>query len=161
MGVAEMSKWNPQSQEVQQELRNIRDYGNLDVYNSRNPCGDSYKSQALRELASNMHLRDKLREAHSEAGSRVDQIESLETEIDILKSRLEADTHFLQSDGFLTQHEIEKMKSTLDSYHERYRRHQEVVLRAAEFESPAYWAAQNVISAIAKTIEEMSPKGNK
>ena len=156
-----MSRWNPQSPEVQQELCNIRDYGNIDVYNSRIPCGDSYKSQALRELASNMHLRDKLREAHSEAGSCVDHIEALEAEIDILKSRLDADTHFLQSDGFLTQHEIEKMKSTLDAYHQRYCQHRDAVLKAAEFESPAYWVAQNVISAIANAIEEMSPKGKK
>lgn len=156
-----MSKWNPQSPEVQQELRNIRDYGNLDAYNSRNPCGDSYKSQALRELASNMHLRDKLRGAHSEASSYVDQIESLETEIDILKSRLEADTHFLQSDGFLTRHEIEKMKSTLDTYRQRYCQHQDAVLKAAEYESPAYWRAQDVISAIANTIEMMSPRKDK
>lgn len=153
-----MSKWNPQLPEVQQELRNIRDYGNLDVYNSRNPCGDSYKSQALRELASNMHLRDKLRDAYSEAGSRADQIESLETEIDILKSRLEADTHFLQSDGFLTQHEIEKMKSTLDAYHQRYGQHRDAVLKAAEHESPAYWRAQDVVAAIANVIEMMSPR---
>ena len=153
-----MSNWSPQSQEVQQELRNIRDYGSLDVFNSRNPSGDSYKSQALRELASNMFLRDKLREADAATSSYVDQIESLEADVDILKSRLEADTHFLQSDGFLSQHEIEKMKSTLDAYHQRYCQHRDAVLKAAEFESPAYWRAQDVIGAIANTIEMMSPR---
>ena len=92
------------------------------------------------------------------ASSRIDQIESLEADIDILKSKLQADTHFLQSDGFLSQHEIEKMKSTLDAYHQRYCQHRDAVLKAAEFESPAYWRAQDVVSAIANTIEMMSPR---
>lgn len=156
-----MAKWNPQSAEVQQELQNIRDYGNLDVLNFRHPCGDSYKSQACRELAANMYLREQIRDLHNEINEHVDRIESLEPEVERLKEQTEAGTCFLQKEGFLSQHEVEKMKSVLDSYYERWQSHKDACLKAAEYESPQYWKAQEVVAAIWNVINEMSPQNRK
>jgi len=53
----------------------------------------------------------------------------------------------------LTQNDVEKMKETLDVYYTRYCEHQDV----CEYESPQYWRAQDVLSAIRLVIEEISP----
>lgn len=153
-----MTTWNRFSEEVNRERQNIADYGGYENYTNRIRCGDSYKSQALRELAGRIYFQDKCKQSESENHNKIDQTEKFQCEIDILRGKLEADTYFLQSDGCLTQHEVERMKATLDRYCHRYMQHRDTCKQLAECESPAYWKAHDVVAAIANTIEMMSPQ---
>ena len=81
-------KWNRFSEEVAVERQTVRAYG-IDKVMDRCREGDSYKAQALRQLAMRLELEEKLKEFQQENGRLVDQIEAMENENQNLQEKLD------------------------------------------------------------------------
>lgn len=70
-----MARWNRFSAEVQEERRQVRAYG-VDKVQDCLPEPDSYKGQALRQLALRLELEEELKAAREEVARLVDKLES-------------------------------------------------------------------------------------
>ena len=79
-----MAHWNMFSAEVLKERRTVRDYG-LEKIADRLRHGDSYKSQALRELAMRLEYAEQVKELNREIGRLIDRLEAAELERDLAK----------------------------------------------------------------------------
>ena len=72
-----MPRWNRFSDEVMKERRTVRAYGLTRIMDAvREP--DSYKGQALRQLAMRLELEDKVKELEARISELVDRIELAE-----------------------------------------------------------------------------------
>jgi chromosome segregation ATPase len=78
-------KWNQFSEEVREERRTVRAYG-PDKVQDRVREGDSYKAQALRQLAMRLELEEKIGGLQNEIANLIDRQEELELEVQNLRS---------------------------------------------------------------------------
>lgn len=72
-----MTTWNMFSREVSEERSTVRAYG-VDNIENRVRHGDSYKAQALRELAKRLELEEKIKELKRQVNDLLDRVEVYE-----------------------------------------------------------------------------------
>lgn len=84
-----MPKWNRFSDEVAEERRTVRAY-KLDKVMDRVKEPDTFKGQALRQLAMRLELEDQLKDRDDTIAGLVNQIEKLEAELEELKKEATA-----------------------------------------------------------------------
>ena len=79
-----MAHWNMFSAEVAKERQTVRAYG-LEKIADRLRHSDSYKAQALRELAMRLEYAEQVKELNRENGRLIDRLEAAELERDLAK----------------------------------------------------------------------------
>jgi hypothetical protein len=86
-----VSPWNMFSEEVRKARQNVRDYGfdersgQFWITNSVK-TGDSYKAQAIRELALRLEFAELLKEKTREIGRLIDENEKLTTDLELSRN---------------------------------------------------------------------------
>lgn len=80
-----MTHWNRYDDAVWAERHRLRDYGYPDPQARHLPYADSYKAQALRELAHRLLLEARLAEVQAELARAIDRFEDAKCELDIAR----------------------------------------------------------------------------
>lgn len=82
-----MPTWNMFSAEVNAERTKIRNYGSRkELENFPGMRTDSYKAQALRELAARLEAEEIIKNLKASEAKLIDRVEDLELRLDLLRS---------------------------------------------------------------------------